>query len=321
MQWLLLPLAGLFLLGAFLRRLAYRLRLLPVHRLPVPVIVVGNITLGGTGKTPLTLWLAQRLRAAGWRPGIVSRGYGGRQRGPAAVTPASDPYEVGDEPLLLARRSGLPVYIARRRVEAARALLAAHPHTDVLIADDGLQHYALARDVEIAVVDGQRRFGNGWPLPAGPLRELPGRLRRVDAIVLHGGEDMGWLRTDRPVHRMRLVPQRLRALDATGREQPLSWLSGRQVHAVAGIGHPARFFELLRALGAAVEPHPFPDHHRFRPQDLPSGTVVMTEKDAVKCAAFARADDWVLEVDAAVDPALINDVLHRIENRHGPETA
>lgn len=320
-RWLLLPLSGLFRALSGLRRLAYRWGLLPVARLPVPVIVVGNITVGGTGKTPLTLWLIQALRAAGYRPGIVSRGYGGRQRGPLAVTPASDPAEVGDEPLMLAQRAQVPVYIGRRRPAAARALLQAHPDTDVIVADDGLQHYALGRDLEIAVVDGVRRFGNGRLLPAGPLRESPRRLDTVDAVVVNGGTT-DWLRVASPVYSMRLTPVRLRRLSAPDDVRGLDWLRGRRLDAVAGIGHPERFFELLRGLGAAVTPHPFPDHHGFRPQDLPAGTVVMTAKDAVKCAAFARADDWVLEVDAVVDPALQTRILNRLPPpRHGRQTA
>lgn len=319
--WLLTPLSSVFYLVSGLRRLAYRLGLLPVTRLPVPVIVVGNISVGGTGKTPLTLWLVARLQAAGYRPGIVSRGYGGRQRGPLAVSLASDPADVGDEPLLLARRARVPVYVGRRRPEAARAMLKAHPDIDVIVADDGLQHYALGRDVEIAVVDGVRRFGNGRLLPAGPLREPPRRLDSVDAVVVNGGTT-DWLRVARPIFPMRLEPVRLRRLSDPRDIRGLDWLRGRQLNAVAGIGHPERFFELLRDLGAVVTPHPFPDHHAFRPEDLPMGTVVMTEKDAVKCVAFARADDWLLEVDAVVDPALQRYLLNRLPpQRHGCQTA
>ncbi|MGQ9685062.1 MAG: tetraacyldisaccharide 4'-kinase [Thiobacillaceae bacterium] len=314
------PLAGLFLVLAGLRRLAYRHRLLPVHRLPVTVIVVGNISVGGTGKTPLTIWLVRSLQLAGWRPGIISRGYGGSQSGPAPVQADSDPAEVGDEPLLLARRTGVPVWIGRRRAQAGGRLLAAHPEVNVLIADDGLQHYALARDLEIAVVDGVRRFGNGWPLPAGPLREMPGRLYTVDAVVMHGG-DADWLRVRAPVYRMRLEPTRLRSLREPSRTLPLDWLKGRRVEAVAGIGHPERFFALLRSLGAEVRPHAFPDHHAFASRDLPHGTVVMTEKDAVKCVPFARADDWVLEVDAVVDPGLQTLIFNLLAPPHGSETA
>lgn len=320
-RWLLVPLSGLFRMLSGLRRRAYRRGLLSVTRLPVPVIVVGNITVGGTGKTPLVLWLVRALRSAGYRPGIVSRGYGGRQRGPLAVTAGSDPAEVGDEPLMLAQCAQAPVYVGRRRPAAARALLQAHPDTDVIVADDGLQHYALGRDLEIAVVDGVRRFGNGRLLPAGPLRESPRRLDTVDAVVVNGGT-MDWLEVASPIYQMRLEPVRLRRLGDPGDVRALDWLRGRRLNAVAGIGHPERFFAHLRELGAVVTPHPFPDHHVFRARDLPAGTVVMTAKDAVKCAAFARADDWVLEVDAAVDPALKTRILDRLPPpRHGRQTA
>ncbi len=314
-----LPLAGLFGALAALRRQAYRHGWLPVQRLPVPVIVVGNITVGGTGKTPLTICLTKALANAGWQPGIVSRGYGGRLKGPAPVQPDSDPAQVGDEPVLLAQATGVPVWIGRRRARAGEALLAAHPEVEVIVADDGLQHYALARDVEIAVVDGVRRFGNGRLLPAGPLREPPSRLNRVDAVVVQGG-DPGWLRASAPIYGMRLVPVGLRNLAHPEHTLPLAWLAGRQVEAVAGIGHPERFFQLLRELGAQVRPHPFPDHHPFLARDLPAGTVVMTAKDAVKCAAFARAQDWVLEVDAVVEPGLKTHILNRLPPRHGPQT-
>jgi len=320
-RWLLLPLSGLFRVLSGLRRQAYRRGLLAATRMPVPVIVVGNITVGGTGKTPLTLWLVRALGSAGYRPGIVSRGYGGRQRGPFAVTPTSDPADVGDEPLMLAQRAQVPVYVGRRRPAAARALLQAHPDTDVIVADDGLQHYALGRDLEIAVVDGVRRFGNGRLLPVGPLRESPCRLDTVDAVVVNGGTT-DWLQVASPIYRMRLEPVRLRRLRDPGDVRALDWLRGRRLNALAGIGHPERFFALLRELGAVVTPHPFPDHHRFRLRDMPAGTVVMTAKDAVKCAAFARPDDWILEIDAVVDPALQTCILNRLPPpRHGRQTA
>jgi len=317
---LLLPLSGLFLIVSTLRRLAYRLGLLRAHRLPVPVLVVGNITAGGAGKTPLVLWLVDALRQAGHRPGVISRGHGGRQKGPAAVTALSDPGEVGDEPVLIARRAGCPVWIGRRRALAGQALLAAHPEVDVLLTDDGLQHYALARDLEIAVVDGERRFGNGWPLPAGPLRELPARLNRVDAVVVNGG-GTDWLLAGAPAFSMHLHPSRLRKLTEPGRVDDPALLAGRKLHAVAGIGHPERFFATLRGLGAEVVPHAFPDHHPYRPADLPEGPLVMTEKDAVKCAAFAPEAAWVLEVDAVPDAGLQTLVLNRLRSLHGRETA
>ncbi|MCU0840478.1 MAG: tetraacyldisaccharide 4'-kinase [Thiobacillaceae bacterium] len=317
---LLLPLAVLFRVVAWLRRRLYVMGLLPTRRLPVPVVVVGNITAGGSGKTPLTLWLVQALSEAGWRVGVISRGYGGREAGPMAVTATSDPARVGDEPVLIARRAGVPVWIGRRRADAGRALLDAHPDVNLLIADDGLQHYALARDVEIAVVDGASRFGNGLPLPAGPLREPVGRLDAVDAVVVNGGSADG-LGCRAPIYAMALRPVGLRHLSDPDRRLDLAALRGRQVHAVAGIGRPGRFFQTLRELGAEVIAHPFADHHPFRAAELPEGFVVMTAKDAVKCAAFASADTWALEVDAVVAGGLQTRIDQRLGPPHGRETA
>jgi tetraacyldisaccharide 4'-kinase len=317
-RWL-LPLALLFRAAAALRRVLYARAWLPAARMPVPVLVVGNITAGGTGKTPLVIWLAARLRAAGHRPGVISRGYGGRAAAPRAVDPDSDPAVVGDEPLLLARRTGCPVWIGRQRAPAAKALLAAHPEVDVLLCDDGLQHYALARDLEIAVLDGARGLGNGLPLPAGPLRESVGRLDRVDAIVLNGPGDRQAVQV--PQFSMRLVGARFRNLCDPGREEPAAFFSGRDVHVLAGIGNPARFFQAVSALGVQARRRAFPDHHRFGPEDLPAGCVIMTEKDAVKCAPFAHADVWMLPVDAEVDPGLETLILDSLESRHGQQTA
>lgn len=309
-----------------LRTLAYRLRLLRPERLPVPVIVVGNITVGGTGKTPLTLVLVDWLKAAGLRPGIVSRGHGGKGREPLPVLPESDPAMAGDEPVLLARRAGCPVWIGRRRAEAARRLLAFHPEVDVILTDDGLQHYALARDVEIAVVDGGRGLGNGWLLPAGPLRECRGRLGRVDAVVVNGGMREG---LPGQTFTMRLAGEIFRHLQDPGRTAGPRDLADRPLHAVAGIGHPQRFFDHLSALGLAFTPHAFPDHHAFRPGDLPPGRVLMTEKDAVKLLPHARepglGDCWFLAVDAEPEPGLKQLILSCLnkdrEFHHGPQTA
>jgi tetraacyldisaccharide 4'-kinase len=314
----LIPLSLLFGAAVWVRRALYARSILRSKRLAVPVIVVGNISVGGTGKTPLVLWLAELLRAQGWRPGIVTRGYGGTQR-VQEVTPDSDPASAGDEPLLLARRSSVPVFAGRQRAAAACALLAAHPECDVLIGDDGLQHYALARDIEIAVVDGERRFGNGWLLPAGPLREPVRRLEQVDAVVLNGGGVLtkpGAVQHEMTLHGDSLVnvhdPQRV-AVPAAFKDRP--------VHALAGIGDPQRFFQHLRRLGLTVRPHPFPDHHAFTPDDLAFAQdlpLLMTEKDAVKCRAFARESWWYLPVAAQVDPALATLVLDKLKRRHGP---
>ncbi len=294
----LLPLSWLFRVLAALRRLLYRRGVLRQERVDVPVVVVGNITVGGSGKTPLVLWLAQYLRSRGHAPGIISRGYGGSAEVPRAVRAQDDAGVVGDEPLLLARRSGCPVWIGRQRAAAARALLAAHPECDVLISDDGLQHYALARDVEIAVMD-ERGIGNGWFLPAGPLREGPSRLRTVDALVINGERLPAGLggqpgRTVFPcAWSARASPRCDRPEVSCGVEK----LQGLRLHAVAGIGHPRRFFDHLAALGLRFEAHPFPDHHRYTAADLAfadADALLMTEKDAVKCAGLALPETWVL---------------------------
>jgi tetraacyldisaccharide 4'-kinase len=302
-----------------LRRLLYRVGVLKATRLPVPVIVVGNLTVGGSGKTPLALALVAWLRQAGHSPGLVSRGYGGHARELMPVRPDSDPALVGDEPVLLARRSGCPVWIGRRRAQAGQQLLAFHPEVDVILTDDGLQHYALARDMEIVVVDGERGFGNGRLLPAGPLREPLSRLAEVDAVVVNGGA--GGPPLPVPAFSMALAGHGLVNLARPDLVVPPSHFRGGRVHALAGIGNPQRFFDHLTALGLEIEPHPFPDHHAFMATDLPPGTVIMTEKDAVKCAAFGRPDAWFLAVDAEVDGGLNTLLLTVLKARHGSKTA
>lgn len=279
-----------------LRRQLYKGGWRGATRLPLPVIVVGNLTVGGTGKTPLVLWIAQRLQQQGWRPGIVTRGYKGRARSwPQHVLPQSDTQLVGDEPVLLARRSGCPVMADPDRPRGAQALR--EIGCNIVVADDGLQHYRLARDFEIAVIDGERRFGNGRCLPAGPLREPLTRLEAVDARVTQGEPRAGeWGMTLQPTafHRVGGVERR-----------PLEAFRGETVHAVAGIGHPGRFFAQLRALGVRVIEHPFPDHHPFAPGDLRFGdalAIVMTEKDAVKCDGLTSENAWYLAVAAAPEP-------------------
>jgi len=289
------------------RRLAYALRLARSHRAGLPVIVVGNLVAGGSGKTPLAMWIAERLHARGLRPAIVSRGYGGSAEAPREATIASDPGEVGDEPMLLARRSGCPVWVGPDRLAVIAAMRAQHPDCNVVILDDGLQHYRLARDIEIAVVDA-RGFGNGFLLPAGPLREPRGRLRSVGAVIAHDidkAEVQRWA-GPRPVFGMTLQGEELhRATDARDRRM-LRDFAGQRVHAVAGIGDPARFFRYLEKTGVQPLPHPFPDHHPFSAEDLEFGDeapVLMTEKDAVKCKRFAKPHHWVLPVYAAPEPA------------------
>lgn len=299
--WYLRPLAALFGLVASARRRRQQQKA-ALERLPVPVIVVGNIAVGGTGKTPCVIWLAEQLKKWGWRPGIISRGYGGRSGSwPRRVTSFSDPADVGDEAVLIARATGCPVTVGPDRMVDARSLLA-NENVDILISDDGLQHYRLPRDLEIVVVDASRGLGNGHLLPAGPLREPPSRLREVGLVVVNG---RGW---KAPVERsltMELVPGQAQSLKGVER-RALAGFSGNTVHAVAGIGNPARFFSMLSRHGIQLVMHPFPDHHPFRASDLEFGDelpVLMTEKDAVKCAKFASERHWVVPVTAQVDAA------------------
>lgn len=257
---LLLPLSALFGTVAAVRRGLYRIGVLRSERLPVPVVVVGNLGAGGAGKTPTVLHLAERLCALGWRPGIVCRGYGGNVEGVAEVDAAGPADRFGDEPLLLARAAACPVFVGRDRVAAGRALLAAHPSVDLILTDDGLQHYRLARDVEIVVIDGSRGLQNGWLLPAGPLREPTSRLAQADALVVNG---QGVVALPSHAHRfqMQLVPGDAYRLDAPNERRPLAAFSGERLAAVAGIAHPGRFFATLQSAGLAFDEHPFADHH------------------------------------------------------------
>ncbi|HMY07268.1 MAG TPA: tetraacyldisaccharide 4'-kinase [Accumulibacter sp.] len=302
--WPLLPLSWLFgAIGAW-RRWAYRRHLLPSYRLPVPVIVVGNLTVGGSGKTPLVLWLVEELRQAGWQPGIISRGYGSDRNEVRPVVTRSTAAEVGDEPLLLARRAGVPVFVGRDRVAAGRALLAAHPHCNLLLSDDGLQHYRLQRDGEVVLFDG-RGVGNGRLLPAGPLREPLRRLATVSAVVWNGIPDarLKDQANTLPQFTMTLNSRRFVAVSRREANCDADSLQGRRLYAVAGIGDPSRFFRQLTALGLAFEAHPFPDHHRYRATDLDfshDGVLLMTEKDAVKCETIVTGEAWALPVDAEI---------------------
>ena len=292
---LLLPLTGFYCAIVAVRRLAYRLGIKKTHRLNVPVIVVGNITVGGTGKTPLVGWLAQYLREQGYRPGLVARGYGGSaQHWPQQVRPDSDPTTVGDEPVLLTQLTGCPMAVAPDRVAAARALLE-HSDCNIIISDDGLQHYALGRDIEIAVIDGVRRYGNRWCLPAGPLREPVSRIDSVDIVVSNG------LAMRNESAMQVLVGDAVNLV--TGERKPLQSFRGERLSAIAGIGRPERFFDELRRQGLTIEARPFPDHHAYCPDDLAFAdhTLLMTEKDAVKCRRFGRAQDWVVSSRVQID--------------------
>lgn len=284
-----------------MRRAAYRVGVFRVQRFSVPVIVVGNITVGGTGKTPLVIWLADHLSQRGLKPGIVSRGYGGRARHwPQQVRPDSDTATVGDEAVVLATRTGCPMCVGPDRPAAVAALLQ-HTDVDMVICDDGLQHYALARDLEIAVVDGERRFGNGFLLPAGPLREPVKRLKDVDLVIANGQGDRG-------EYSMQLFQPVLQSLDGN-QQMALADLQGQVVHALAGLGNPERFFDLLRRHGLSPDVRSFPDHHAFRAVDLvfdDQRPVLMTEKDAVKCRRLRCSNCWVVQVDVQPDAAFVH---------------
>jgi len=311
------PLALAFRAVATTRRALYEHGMLRRDRVRAPVVVVGNIAVGGTGKTPLVIALARALAARGWHPGLVSRGHGGDGASVRAVSADANPDEVGDEALLLAR-SGFPLWIGVDRAAAARALLAVHEDCDVLICDDGLQHYALARDVEIAVIDASRGVGNGRALPAGPLREPESRLTEVDAVVIHGPAAVA--RGPRQFT-MRLVGDRFVLLGAPDVIEGPAAFRRPGVHAVAGIGNPRRFFDDLRAMGIDATCHAFPDHHRYSARDLEfagASAVLMTEKDAVKCERFADARFWSRPVDATIEPALIARVEEKLR---GSQTA
>lgn len=305
---LLLPLSLLFWLISTFRRKAYGSDILKSHKLDVPVVVVGNINVGGNGKTPLVIYLSNFLKQQGYRPGIVSRGYGGKAASyPMQVQTNSDPAHCGDEPLFIRQRVNCPVVVDPDRVRGADALVKQY-QCNIVISDDGLQHYRLARDIEIAVVDGQRREGNGLLLPAGPLREGKWRLQQVDFIVLNGGK----LKKDE--YLMSLEPGQLVNVKFKGQTRPLNQITGA-VSAIAGIGNPQRFFELLHSKGIKLEStQAFPDHYHFKASDIPQGTVLMTEKDAVKCAGFARESWWYLPVSAKLTEKFNQDFLSKLKH-------
>jgi tetraacyldisaccharide 4'-kinase len=295
--WWLRPLSALYGALSGARRLGYTIRLARATRLPCPVIVVGNLTAGGTGKTPLACWLAAQMAELGFRPGIVSRGYGGSSRSARLVQAADKAALVGDEAILLVRRSSLPVATGRNRPAAARLLINAG--CNLIVSDDGLQHYALERDCEIVVVDGDRRFGNGRLLPAGPLRESPARLKKANAVVINGGDAQGVSGL-----RMRLLATSAVAMKF-GTTKPLREFSAQPVHAVAAIGNPGRFFATLRAAGLTVIEHPLPDHAALKIDDISFADdlpVLMTEKDAVKCREISGPNHWYVPVNVVFAP-------------------
>ena len=303
---LLTPLAFLFRALIALRKAAYRNGLISDYKADVPVIVIGNLTVGGTGKTPLVIWVVHYLRELGFKPGIISRGYRGRAKSwPQQVRADSDPAMVGDEAIVIARRTGCPIAVGPKRADSVRALLQ-HSDCDIVVSDDGLQHYKLRRDVEILVIDGIRRFGNGRCLPAGPLREPPSRAKEVDLTVVNGIPDRGEFQ-------MKTVVGKVYSLNDSSHSVSIETFYGKAVNAVAGIGNPDRFFDMLKSKGLRVEKHRFGDHHVFSARDFIFDTelpILMTEKDAVKCAHFRLKDAWYLPIDIEM-PAVFG---HRLSS-------
>lgn len=321
---ILLPLSGLNWLLVTLRRGLYRLGVLSRHRAAVPVIVVGNITAGGTGKTPVTIWLARELRERGFSPGIVSRGYGGSKSSTSMrVDAASDPGVVGDEPVLIARKAGCPVVVDANRARAAQMLV--DDGVTVIIADDGLQHYRLERTYEICVIDGARGLGNRLLLPAGPLRETIDRLVEVDQVLTNGRmrECADATAVEQNAIRFDLVAREVHRLNGS-LIRPIEGFAGTTVHAVAAIGNPMRFFDMLRSHGMQVIEHALPDHAKLDSRNMQYGDdfeVLMTEKDAVKLQGVNSDKYWTVPVDLMIDPIIAGPWLEQIESRLHDELA
>ena len=308
---ILMPLGFLFSDFAKFRKFLYRIGLLKKHTLPVPVIVIGNITVGGTGKTPLIIWLANLLKNEGYKPGIISRGYGGQAESwPQWVDTNSTAEHVGDEALLIAKQTDCPMAVSPIRADAARLLLK-KSDCNVILSDDGLQHYALNRDIEIAVIDGERRFGNGYCLPAGPLREPIDRLQSVDFIVVNGekSEDNEFSMQ---------ITGNIAVNMVTAQQKPLHEFSVTGCQALAGIGNPDRFFKLLESAGLTCKTHSFLDHYKFQSDDISfssSEAILMTEKDAVKCMAFAGDQHWYIPVKAVPEIGFSEQLLALLRDK------
>ena len=314
--WVLLPLSLLFCAVSLVRRFTYIKGLLPSYAMPVPVIIVGNISVGGTGKTPLLIALCEYLIGQGYKPGVISRGYGAGISGEYSVAANDDAAACGDEPLLIKQRTGCPVIIGRDRVAAAKKLLAEND-CDVILSDDGMQHYRLKRDIEIAVVDTLRKSGNGYCLPAGPLREPESRLQKVNMVVDHGKSD----------HKYHFSLEFGAAINlVTAEQRDMESFTAGKAHAVAGIGHPQRFFRQLKALGVEVTEHAFPDHHAYTSSDIDYADnlpILMTEKDAVKCRHLQSVNTvggtneniWAVPVNAKLSDQLGIDLIELIKQR------
>ena len=302
--WL-MPFSFIFTDVMKFRRWMYKKGYKLVAKLPVPVIIVGNITLGGTGKTPLVIYLVEQLKAAGFKPGVISRGYGGQSEiWPLQVTAESDARQVGDEPLLIAQQADCPVAVGPVRADSARLLLE-NEACDVIISDDGLQHYALYRDIEIVVIDGERRFGNNFCLPSGPLREPQERIQEVDFVVCNGGEP--------EENEILMQLEGAYAVNMKTQERkPLNEFKELSCHAMAGIGNPQRFFDLLKQYGLDCQTHSFPDHYAYSKKDIRykgAQAILMTEKDAVKCLSFVTEQHWFVPVQAKLESQFIGDLI------------
>ena len=302
--WL-MPLSFIFRDIAKFRRWLYKKGFKSVEKLPVPVIIVGNITLGGTGKTPLVIYLVEQLKAAGFTPAVISRGYGGQSATwPVRVNADSDVALIGDEPLLIAQQAGCPVAVGPVRADSARLLLE-NTSIDVIISDDGLQHYALYRDIEIVVIDGVRRFGNNFCLPSGPLRESQERIQEVDFVICNGGEA--------EENEILMQLEGAYAVNMKTQERkPLAEFRDMLCHAIAGIGNPQRFFDLLEKQGVVCQAHPFPDHYVYTEKEIrfnAAEAILMTEKDAVKCRSFASALHWYVPVKATVESSFMQKLI------------
>lgn len=307
---LLLPLSLLYWMVITVRRWAFSSGLLASYRAPIPVIVIGNISVGGNGKTPFTIALVEYLIAKGYKPAIVSRGYGGKSSDyPMEVFADSSVKQTGDEALLLKQTCNCPVMIDPKRPRAIRQLLANYS-LDVIISDDGLQHYAMQRDIEVIMVDGERQFGNQWLIPAGPLRETVSRLSQADYVVTTGSQQIKispW--------NMQLVADKLiNCKNLTTYSNPMS-IKTQNIHAIASIGNPKRFFDTLLQLGFKITPHVFPDHYSFKPSDLEkfsSSPLIMTAKDAVKCRHFANSNWWYLTVQPRCSDGLLKSIVDKL---------
>ncbi len=312
----LIPLSWLFGIVVYVRRYLYKSGWLKSNRLNVPIIVVGNINIGGTGKTPLVIWIAEQLKLAGYQPGIISRGYGGNVQQATEVLPDSSALTVGDEPVLIAARTCCPVFVSANRIEAGERLLASYPACNVIISDDGLQHYRMQRNVEIVVYDGVKEFGNGALLPAGPLREPKSRLHSVDAVVSNGLVSNKALGELNPYQMQLVASDFYNLVDPQNKVQAQAFLQ-QKILAIAGIGNPQRFFDQLSSMGLQFERRAYADHYLFQAEDfknIDADVILMTEKDAVKCRSFAQANFWALPVNAVLKDGLMSVVLNKLNS-------